>query len=73
MHEDSQQTKIKSKRKRKFVDKNTKLSHKEIRKWIGNVNAQTVVSSFSFCTRMNLYYVKELIQTLIYLCYFFSH
>ncbi|KAL2731873.1 hypothetical protein V1478_004561 [Vespula squamosa] len=42
IHEDSQKIKIKSKRKKIFTDKNIKLSHKIIRKWISNVNAHTV-------------------------------
>nr|XP_050867508.1 uncharacterized protein LOC127071825 isoform X1 [Vespula vulgaris] len=42
VHENSQKIKIKSKRKKIFADKNKKLSHKLIRKWISNVNAHTV-------------------------------
>ncbi|XP_047368914.1 uncharacterized protein LOC124956753 isoform X2 [Vespa velutina] len=42
MHVDSQQIKIKSKRKKIFADKNIKFSHKIIRKWISDVNAHTV-------------------------------
>lgn len=72
IHEDPQKIKIKLKRKRILADKNTKLSHKVIRKWISNVNGHTVVSSFRFCTRMNLYYIKELRQTKIMLCYFLA-
>ncbi|XP_035728448.1 uncharacterized protein LOC118444365 [Vespa mandarinia] len=46
-HEDPQQIKIKSKRKRKLADKNTKLNHKVIRKWISNINAETVPLSIN--------------------------
>ncbi|KAL2723010.1 hypothetical protein V1477_019601 [Vespula maculifrons] len=42
IHEDPQKIKIKLKRKRILADKNTKLSHKVIRKWISNVNGHTV-------------------------------
>ncbi|KAL2731885.1 hypothetical protein V1478_004573 [Vespula squamosa] len=47
MHEDPQQIKIKSKKKRILADKNTKLSHKVIRKWISNVNGHTVPLSMN--------------------------
>ncbi|XP_043501543.1 uncharacterized protein LOC122523693 [Polistes fuscatus] len=42
IHEDLQQIKRKSKKKRMFADKITKLSHKVIRKCINNVNIHTV-------------------------------
>lgn len=48
MDEDSERIKIKSKRKKIFADKIVKLSHKVIRKLIGNVNAHTVVSLMIF-------------------------